>query len=345
MSKRTGLVKLFTLTSFALAVSTAGAISSVARDQIRIVGSSTVYPFTTVVAEEFGSKTDFRTPIVEATGTGGGFKLFCSGSGEQFPDIANASRQIKESEIQLCKSNGISTPIEIKIGFDGIAMANSVEGDKYDLTKKEIFLALAKRVPVNGALVENPYKNWNDIDPKLPAKKISVYGPPPTSGTRDAFSEIVMDAVCPDMPEFKKEFADEEVRRKQCQQMREDGAYIESGENDNLIVQKLKNDKDALGIFGYSYLDQNGATIQGAHIDGVAPTFENIAAGTYGVSRSLFIYAKAEQIGKVNGLKEFLKELVSEEAFSDEGYLAAKGLIPLKKEERDAQRKAVAAIK
>ncbi len=340
MAKKHNFLKLLTLSVIFLSAGSASA-----RDQIRIVGSSTVYPFATVVAEEFGTKTDFRTPIVEATGTGGGFKLFCSGVGEQFPDVANASRKIKDSEIQLCKANGVNNAIEIQIGFDGITFANSVEGDKYNLTKKDIFLALAKRVPQNGALVDNPYKNWNEIDPALPAKKIEVYGPPPTSGTRDAFAEIVMDGVCVGLPEFQKEYADEEVRKKQCQQLREDGAYIESGENDNLIVQKLKNNKDALGIFGFSYLDQNGATIQGSHIDGIEPSFENILSGSYGVSRSLFIYAKGEHISQVNGLKEFLKEFASEEALGDEGYLAAKGLIPHKKEERDAVRATVAGIK
>ncbi len=338
--KRYNLLKLLTITAIFLSSQQAEA-----RDQIRIVGSSTVYPFATVVAEEFGTKTDFRTPIVEATGTGGGFKLFCEGVGEQFPDISNASRAIKDSEIQLCKANGVNNPIEIKIGFDGIVAANAIEGDKYDLTKKEIFLAIAKKIPVNGKLVDNTYKNWNEIDPKLPAKKIEVYGPPPTSGTRDAFVEIVLDSVCEAMPEFKAAFADEAVRKKECQQIREDGAYIESGENDNLIVQKLKNNKDALGIFGYSYLMQNTSSLQGSHVDGVAPTFENIASGTYGVSRSLFIYAKAEHIGTVNGLKEFLKEFVSEEAIGDEGYVATKGLIPLKKEEREASAKKVADIK
>lgn len=319
--------------------------SSFARDQIRVVGSSTVYPFTTVVAEEFGTKTDFRTPIVEATGTGGGFKLFCSGIGEDFPDVANASRQIKQSEIDLCKSNGISSPIEIKIGFDGIVIANSIEGPKYDINKKEIFLALAKKVPVNGELVDNPYKKWSDIDPKLPAEGIEVYGPPPTSGTRDAFAEIVMDGVCPNMPEFIKAFPDEEVRKKQCQQMREDGGYIESGENDNLIVQKLKNNVHALGIFGFSFLDQNGATIQGSKVDGFEPSFDNIHDGKYPVARSLFVYAKSEHIPLINGLRGFLKEFTSEEAISDEGYLVAKGLIPLKKEGREEQRKIVDAIK
>lgn len=338
---KNNILKLLTLSTIILSAQQAEA----ARDQIRVVGSSTVYPFATVVAEEFGTKTDFRTPIVEATGTGGGFKLFCEGVGEQFPDIANASRQIKDSEVQLCKSNGVNNPIEIKVGYDGIVLANDVTGDKYDLTKKEIFLAIAKKVPQGGALVDNPYKNWNEIDPKLPAKKIEVYGPPPTSGTRDAFVEIVMDSVCEGIPEFQKAFTNADVRKKECQQIREDGYYIESGENDNLIVQKLKNNKDALGIFGYSYLDQNSSALQGSHIDGVAPTFENIASAKYGVSRSLYIYAKAEHIAQINGLKEYLKEFVSDEALSDEGYLGVKGLIPLKPEERAASQKKVADIK
>ncbi len=338
MSK--SLIKILTLTTIFFASQQAEA-----RDQIRIVGSSTVYPFATVVAEEYGTKNDFRTPIVESTGTGGGFKLFCSGVGEQFPDIANASRKIKDSELDLCKANGVNNPIEVKIGFDGIVLANAITGSKYDLTKKEIFLALAKKVPQNGVLVDNPYKNWNEIDPKLPAKKIEVYGPPPTSGTRDAFAEIVMDGVCPSIPEFAKEFPDAEVLKKQCQVLREDGVYIESGENDNLIVQKLKNNPDALGIFGYSYLEENRSVLQGSHVDGVEPAFENIASAKYGVSRSLYIYAKAEHIAVINGLKEYLKEFVSDEAIGEEGYVIAKGLIPLKKEERDAQRAVVAAIK
>ncbi len=319
--------------------------NAAARDQIRIVGSSTVYPFATVVAEEFGTKTDFRTPIVESTGTGGGFKLFCGGVGEQYPDIEDASRKIKDSEVQLCKANGVNKIIELEIGYDGITFANSISGNKYALTKKDIFLALARKVPVDGKLVDNPYKNWNDIDKGLPATKIEVYGPPPTSGTRDAFAEIILDGVCTNMAEFKAAYTNEDVLKKQCQQIREDGAYIESGENDNLIVQKLKNNKDAIGIFGYSYLDQNGATIQGSTIDGVAPTFENITSGQYGVSRLLYVYAKGEHLPLVNGMKEYLKEFESEEAIGDEGYLPAKGLIPLKKDAREAQRKKLAEIK
>ncbi len=305
-----------------------------AREQIRIVGSSTVYPFATVVAEEFGTKTDFRTPIVESTGTGGGIKLFCGGVGFEFPDITNASRKIKESEIQLCKSNNVVQIKEVKIGYDGIVIANSKDSAQYNLTKEQIFKALAKKIPQNGKLVENPYKNWSDIDSSLPNNKIEVYGPPPTSGTRDAFVEIVMEPSCTNIAEFVKEYPDEEIRRKNCHEIREDGAYIESGENDNLIVQKLKNNSNALGIFGFSFLDQNSDTIQGSIVDGASPDFENIHSGKYSVSRSLYMYVKGEHIGKVAGLNEFLAELTSEDAIADTGYLSMKGLIPLKEEDR-----------
>ncbi len=310
------------------------ALSAEARDQIRIVGSSTVYPFATVAAEEFGTKTDFRTPIVESTGTGGGMKLFCSGVGEEFPDITNASRKIKESEVQLCKVNGVNDIIEVKIGFDGIAIANSSEADHYKLTREQLFNALAKRVVRDGKLVENNYKRWNEIDATLPDKKIEVYGPPPTSGTRDAFVEIVMEPVCIEIPEFVKEIPDEEIRRKVCHEIREDGEYVESGENDNLIVQKLKNNHDALGIFGFSFLEQNSDTLQGSYVDNVDPTFENIHDGKYPVSRSLYIYVKGEHLDTIAGLKEFVKEFTSEDALSDEGYLSLKGLIPMKEEDR-----------
>lgn len=315
-------------------------VNAEARDQIRIVGSSTVYPFATVVAEEFGTKTEFRTPIVESTGTGGGFKLFCSGVGEEFPDISNASRQIKDSEVKLCKINGVNNIIEVKIGFDGIAIANSIDVDHYKLTKEQLFKALAKRIVKDGKLVENDYKKWNEIDASLPAKKIEVYGPPPTSGTRDAFVEIVMESVCLSIPEYVKEIPDEEIRKKVCHEIREDGGYVESGENDNLIVQKLKNNHDALGIFGFSFLEQNSDTLQGSFVDGVEPTFDNIHEGTYPVSRSLYVYVKGEHFDKIKGLKEFVTEFTSEDALSDEGYLSLKGLIPMKEEDRVKIRKA-----
>lgn len=304
-----------------------------AGEQIRIVGSSTVYPFTTVVAEEFGKTSKFKSPIVESTGTGGGFKLFCSGVGSEFPDISNASRAIKDSERELCKSTGVTDILEVKIGYDGIVLANSKKSGKLNLSEKQIFLALARQVPSNGKLINNPYKKWSDIDKSLPAKKIEVYGPPPTSGTRDAFVELVMQKVCASMPEFISAYKDKSEMEKSCQLIREDGAYVEAAENDNLIVQKLNGNPDAVGIFGYSFLEENGSVIQGATIDNVEPDFDSISSGSYPVSRPLFIYVKTAHIGKTAGLKEFVKEFTSKKAMGEEGYLSMKGLIPLHEEE------------
>lgn len=316
------------------------AMSAEARDQIRAVGSSTVYPFVTVVAEEFGKKGGFKTPIVESTGTGGGFKLFCTGVSEDTPDLANASRAIKESEVALCKKNGVTDIAEIKIGYDGIVLANSVKAPEFSLTVRQLFLALARQVPKDGKLVANPYQKWNDIDVSLPAKAIAVYGPPPTSGTRDAFVELVMDKSCEALPEFKTAIPDEKDRKKACGMLREDGKFIEAGENDNLIVQKLASNPDALGLFGYSYLEENHETVRGSKINGKMPDVEHIMDGSYPISRPLYVYVKKQHIGKVPGIPEFLNELTSKQAMSGEGYLAAKGLIPLTEKERQDIRKA-----
>lgn len=315
--------------------------SAEAREQLRIVGSSTVYPFVTVVAEEFGTKTDFRTPIVESTGTGGGFKLFCSGVGENTPELVNASRRIKKSEIKYCATNGIGEPLEIKIGYDGIVIANSKDAEQFNFSKKELFLALAKNIPVDGKLVLNPNKNWQDINKNLPDQKIAVYGPPPTSGTRDAFVEIVMEKACEEFKEFEAAYPDKNYRKKECKQIREDGGYIESGENDNLIVQKLKNNVNTLGIFGYSFLEQNSGEIQGSKVDDIEPDFDNIADGKYGISRSLYVYAKKEHLKIIPGFKDFLKELVSDDAANESGYLAIKGLISLREDEVEANQKMI----
>jgi phosphate transport system substrate-binding protein len=306
--------------------------SAFARDQIHAVGSSTVYPFATVVAEKFG-KGSFKTPVIESTGTGGGFKLFCAGAGDDTPDFSDASRAIKSSEVDLCKKNGVASPIEIKIGYDGIVFANAAKAPKANLTREQIFLALARQVPVNGKLVDNPYKNWSEIDKSLPNEPIEVYGPPPTSGTRDAFGELVMVKGCEKFKEFEAAYPDEKDREKVCAALREDGKYIEAGENDNLIVQKLASNPKAFGIFGYSYLDQNADKIKGASIDGTPPTFDNISSGTYKVSRPLFVYVKREHLGKIPGMKEYVKEFVSTKAIGEEGYLSAKGLIPMHADE------------
>jgi phosphate transport system substrate-binding protein len=303
-----------------------------ARDQIRIVGSSTVFPFSTAVAEQFGRAGQFKTPVVESTGTGGGFKLFCAGVGIDHPDISNASRAIKDSEIEACAKNGVTAITEVKIGYDGIVLASSKATAPVNLTVKTVFLALAKQVPVDGKLVDNPYKSWSEIDPSLPNAKIEVLGPPPTSGTRDAFVELVMDKACGEFEEIKALEGD--AKQAACQSIREDGGYIEAGENDNLIVQKLEANPAALGIFGFSFLDQNADKIQGNPMDGVAPTFETIADGSYEVSRPLFFYVKNAHNDVIPGIKEFVAEFVSDKASGDEGYLSDKGLIPLPADER-----------
>ncbi|MFN5588355.1 MAG: PstS family phosphate ABC transporter substrate-binding protein [Holosporales bacterium] len=311
------------------------------RQQIRVVGSSTVYPFTSAVAESFGKAGKYKTPIVEATGTGAGIKLFCAGLGDDTPDIANASRAIKDSERSECRKNGVTDIIEISIGFDGIAFAHSKHDVAFDLTHKELFLALAKQVPVNGKLVANPNKRWKDINPKFPAEPILVYGPPPTSGTRDAFIELVLDVGCTHFPEITALPA---VQRHQaCGTLREDGAFIESGENDNVIIQRLQANKHALGILGYSYYEQNRDTLQAAKINGIAPEFNAILDGRYTVARSLHLYAKKQHFDKIPGLKDFLRFYVSEDALGEEGYLIERGLIPLLPELRGAQRAIVDA--
>lgn len=301
-----------------------------ARDQIRIVGSSTVYPFATTVAEEFGHKTNFKTPVIESTGSGGGLKLFCEGVGEKFPDITNASRAIKSSEIELCAQNGVKDIVEVKIGFDGIVIANSKEAPKLELSLKDIWLALAVNIPVNGTMQANPNKFWNDVNPSLPHTKIEVLGPPPTSGTRDAFVELAMEGGCKTFPDIKAmKKIDKKKYKSICHTIREDGAYIEAGENDNLIVGKLQANKDAFGIFGYSFLDQNSDSLQGSIVEGKEPTFDNISSGDYPVSRSLYFYVKSAHVDKIPGIREYLNEFMSDAATGEFGYLAEKGLIPM----------------
>ncbi len=318
-------------------VATTMAQSASARDQIRIVGSSTVFPFSSAVAEEFGRSTSFKTPVVESTGSGGGLKLFCAGVGVDHPDITNASRRIKSSEVELCAKNGVTDITEVKVGFDGIVFSNSKKSPKMTVTLEQIFLALAREVPVDGKLVANPYKMWNEIDPSLPKKKIEVLGPPPTSGTRDAFVELAMEGGAK-ANKFMKSL-DKKAFGAAAGSIREDGAYVEAGENDNLIVQKLDANPDAFGIFGFSFLDQNADKLQGSIVDGVDPTFDLIADGSYPVSRSLFFYVKKAHVGVVPGIAEYLNEFTAEKAWGPEGYLADKGLIPLP----DAERKKVAA--
>ncbi|MCX8049748.1 MAG: PstS family phosphate ABC transporter substrate-binding protein [Methylohalobius sp.] len=314
------------------------------RDYIYVVGSSTVYPFTTLVAERFAKSTRFPAPKVESTGTGGGMKLFCEGIGVQHPDIENASRRIKPSEFETCQRNGVKEIVEIKIGYDGIVLAHSRQSPPWkNLALRQVWLALAKQVPDpkgGDKLIPNPYRKWRDIDPNLPDLAIKVYGPPPTSGTRDAFAELALEGGCSNFPWIKALKEKDEARFKEiCHTVREDGAYIEAGENDTLIVRKLEADPSALGVFGYSFQEQNSDLIAGAPIEGIEPSFENIAAGAYPISRPLYIYAKKAHVGVIPGLPEFLDEYTSEKAWGEEGYLADKGLIPLPKKERETYRK------
>lgn len=328
----------------ALAAATllAAPLAAQARDYINIVGSSTVYPFSTVVAEQFGKSGKFKTPKVESTGTGGGFKLFCGGVGVQHPDISNASRAIKSSEKEDCAKNGVKDIVEVKIGFDGIVLANSKASKPLEIDLKQLYLALAKNVPdpkSGDKLVANPYKMWSDIDASLPKQKIEVLGPPPTSGTRDALVELGMEGGCKGLPLLKdmKE-KDEKGFKAACHTMREDGAFIEAGENDNLIVQKLTANKDAYGIFGYSFLEENLASVKPAIINGSRPSYESISGGAYPLSRPLFFYVKKAHVGVIPGITEFVAEFTSEKAFGPEGYLTDRGLIALP----DADRKQVA---
>nr|VFJ46699.1 MAG: phosphate ABC transporter substrate-binding protein, PhoT family [Candidatus Kentron sp. FW] len=353
-----------------------------ARDYISIVGSSTVYPFATVVAEQFGKTTSFKTPKIESTGSGGGLKLFCAGVGVKHPDITNASRRIKSSEIKNCDKNGVTEIVEVKIGYDGIVIANSKKAKLTNLTRKDLFLALAKQIPdpKTGKLVDNPNKTWKDVNPKLPASKIEVLGPPPTSGTRDAFVELALGGGAKKFPLLKelrgikredaKGLKDtmnklglpanlyDEMKEKKgkapkgkdifkviAHAIREDGTFIEAGENDNLIVQKLDANPNAFGIFGYSFLEQNADKVQGARIDGVEPIFEDIASGKYPVSRPLFFYVKKAHIESIPGMKGYLDEFTSEKAWGSDGYLADKGMIPMPDAERGEFRKNVKALK
>jgi len=323
----------------AIAVAAAVAASpAAARDQIRIVGSSTVFPFTQAVSEQYSNMTGNPAPVVESTGTGGGMKIFCSGVGPDFPDITGASRAMKESEYKACKDAGVDSVTEVLIGYDGIAFANSRDGASVDLTLAQLFQALAAEVEVDGKIVANPYKKWSDIDASLPDTEITVFGPPPTSGTRDAWVELVMEEGCEAFPAI--EALEGDKKDEVCARMRQDGPFVEAGENDNLIVQRLNADPNAFGIFGYSFLYENQDTLKGEKIDGVVPSIDTIADGSYPVSRPLFFYIKNAHRGVIAGLDDFITEYVSEASMGDGGYLTERGLIPLSDDQRDEVRNA-----
>lgn len=339
------------------------------RDTVSVVGSSTVYPFATVVAERFGRSSNFKTPKIESTGSGGGLKLFCKGVGANTPDITNASRRIKKSEYDDCQAHGVKEVVEVLIGYDGIAVANSKKATQFELSTRDLYMALAKDIPgADGKLIPNPNKTWKDVKSSLPATKIEVLGPPPTSGTRDAFAELALGGGAQKIPDLKalRDMGADQVEDIQAMMakiglqagvyqalsekkgkapkgkdifktiayaVREDGAYIEAGENDNLIVQKLYANPDALGIFGFSFLEENGDKVQGSIIDGVAPSFDSIASGDYPVSRPLYFYIKGAHVGKIPGIQEYALAFASKKAMGEDGYLPEKGLIPLSEEE------------
>ncbi|MEQ8266343.1 MAG: substrate-binding domain-containing protein [Parvibaculum sp.] len=336
-------VKLKSLTMAATVAVAAFSVAGVAhaRDQISIVGSSTVFPYTQAVAEQFSNETGSPAPVVESTGTGGGMKIFCGGIGAEHADITGASRAMKASEYADCQTNGVKSITEVLIGFDGLSMAVSRKGTELDLTKAQLFQALAAKVEVDGKIVDNPYKKWSDIDGSLPDVEITVFGPPPTSGTRDAWVELVMEEGCEEFPAI--EALEKDAKKEICQRMRTDGPFVEAGENDNLIVQRLESDPNAYGIFGFSFLYENQDKLQGLMIEGVSPSIETIADHSYKVSRPLFFYVKNAHRGVIPGLNEFVATYVSEESMGDGGYLSERGLIPLSAEKREEVRKAAIA--
>jgi phosphate transport system substrate-binding protein len=306
-----------------------------ARDQIRVVGSSTVYPFTTTAAEQFGRSSTFKTPVVEATGTGGGIKLFCAGLGINRPDATNASRRMKLSEFNDCQAKGVKDIIELNIGFDGLTLAQSKKARPLRLTLARLFLALAKDVlNENEELVANPHIYWSDIDKSLPHSKIEIFGPPPTSGTRDSLHELLMQRGAEDIADYAALKKNNPKKFERIwKSIREDGAYVEAGENDNVIVQKLEGNHDAFGILGYSFLEENAAKLRGVALDGVAPDYDSITSGRYRGGRRIYVYFKKAHIGVVPGIDNFIQAYLSNKAVGEDGYLTRKGLIPLPAQE------------
>ncbi len=336
-------MRILKLAVLAAVSATALTTAASARDQLKIVGSSTVFPYSQAVSEEFANKTGKAAPVLESTGTGGGFKAFCGGVGEDHADITGASRAIKGSEVKLCADNGVTDISEALIGYDGLSIAHARSAPDIDLTEEQIFKALAAELPDgNGGFVANPNKKWSDIDASLPQVDIIAFGPPPTSGTRDAFVELVMHDGCaglPGMADLKK--ADGDKWNEVCSRMRQDGPFVEAGENDNLIVQRLEADPNAVGIFGYSFLYENSDKLKAVKVNGVEPNFDTIADGSYPVARPLYFYVKNAHRDVIPGMKEFLEEYMSEAALGPDGYLAERGLTPLSDEKRAEVQKAV----
>jgi phosphate transport system substrate-binding protein len=331
MKKMFKLVGITAIALGAIAITGAGA----GRDRLSIVGSSTVFPFSSAVAEQFAAGGQFATPKVESTGTGGGMSLFCKGVGVSYPDITNASRPMKAAEYASCQRAGVKDITEIKVGYDGIVIANSKNGPDFTVTKQQLYMALAKQLPSKGKMVPNPFKTWNQVAPGLPNSPIEVMGPPPTSGTRDAFAELVMEAGARTFTQMENLRSNNEgTFKKLAQTLREDGAWKDAGENDNLIVSALTRNPNMVGVFGFSFYEENMDRVQAASVNGKQPTFQSISDGSYPVSRSLYFYIKKQNIGVVPGIQEYAREFLSEKAAGTRGYLRGRGLVPLPAAER-----------
>ena len=331
-------ILLATAATLAVAASTSVA-SAQTRDQIRVVGSSTVFPYSTLIAENFASLTGSPAPVVESTGTGGGMQIFCEGVGMDKADATGASRAMKQSEYELCAENGVTDITELQLGYDGLSLAVAQDGETFNLSLAQLHAALAAEVEVDGEIVANPHTFWSDIDPSLPAIEITVFGPPPTSGTRDAWVELVMEVGCDEFPAIAAlADSDEDRHAEVCQRMREDGHFVEAGENDNLIVQRLVSDPTTYGIFGYSFFYENQDQLSVMSIEGVLPDADTIADFSYPVSRPLFLYFKNAHRGVIPGLQEFIEEASSEEAMGSDGYLLEIGLVPAPEAAREQAR-------
>ena len=329
----------------ATALLTCASAAHAARDYVWAAGSSTVFPFSTRVAENFAKKTGKKSPKVESLGTGGGIKMFCGGMGEGFPDIANASRPMKKSEFEACKAKGVKDIVEIKIGFDGIVIAMDKKAPDYNFKLEHLYLGLAQNALRGGQFVANPYKNWKEVGSNLPSNRILVYGPPPTSGTRDAWIELGVEAGAKKFPTIKAlHDKDDKAFKAKVDPMRTDGGWIDAGENDNAIVGTITKTPGALGVFGYSFLEENGNRIKAAAVNGVKPTAQTIASGQYPVSRSLYIYVKKANVGVTPGLKDFLAEFVSDAATGRGGYLQGRGLILLPPAQHQAAKAAASQL-
>jgi phosphate transport system substrate-binding protein len=312
----------------------AAASTAAAADQIRIVSSSTVFPFASAVAEHFSRQSGFKSPVVESIGSGGGFKAFCRGLGEGTPDIATASRLMTPSERNACAASGVTEIAQIPIGRDGIVIAIAKSAHPFPLTRRQLFLALARRVPLDGRLTANPARQWYDIDPQLPRMDILIYGPGPNHGTRDVLVEMVMEPACAELPVISG--LDEAARKAACEAIREDGAFVDVSETYSVLLRRVAMEPRAIGILPFSYVDQNTDKVQSLPFEGERPTYEAVLAGRYALSRPLFVYVKKDHLGRTPGLRQYIAEFTSEKAWGKDGYLSDLGLIPLPDSERRA---------